>query len=240
MFLLSPHPTIFTLGDFALTTHGFFFALGAAVGALYLMRQAKQFGAKSSEVLEWVLWIFVIGLLAARVTYLFAYPSEWESVADLIAIWHGGLVSFGGLLAGYFTAKVVVRKLPREQRLAWYDAAGIALLLAWAIGRLGNYYAQESVGVVSLFWHLTYDRIPIQLFELFGCLIIALLLIRFKTHFKPGALAHVALMSYLVLRFIVDIWRDEGSLFGLHISQYVSLLGMLIIAIYYRKHYVQS
>ena len=231
MNALAAHPTLIHLGSFRVTMHGLLFAIGALVGMWMLARQRARFGQTSLWVVESVFWIFLLSLLGARIAYLLAYPGTWENPIEFLKIWDGGLVSFGGLLVGVGVALYRARALKPAEKVAFLDAAGVALLFAWAIGRIGNYYAAESVGVVSAAWSAFYGRVPIQLFETIGCVGAALVLPRLKL--RPGLTGVASVAAYLALRFIVDFWRDEDMALGLHISQYFSLIGLVIIAIWY-------
>lgn len=231
MYLLEPHPIFFTTSAGTLYTHGLFFALGAVVATLVLLAHTRELPLRRTQVLERALWIFGAGLLGARIGYLFSYPDVWTRVAQLWEIWEGGLVSYTGILAGLSIAWLSVKFLKKEQQWRWADAVVAAGLLGWAAGRLGNYYAGESVGVTSSVWTAFYGRVPIQLFEIVWCVLVYLLITR--RPFRSPALAGVGL--YLAGRLVIDIWRAESVYAGLHVSQWVSLLGCILIISVYRS-----
>ncbi len=230
MNLLQPHPDFFQLGSFTITAHGFFFALGAVIATLFLVSQRRSFELRAAEVVERSLVIFLLGILGARLGYLLTYPSQWENTWDVLAIWQGGLITFAGILVGFLVASLYARSWKTSRRQHWYDAIVLAALLGWAVGRLGNYYAAESGGVASQFWYLTYDHVPIQLFESLGCLLLFVLLRFFRL--SPGQTAFVGIAGYAVLRFCVDFWRDE-LVVGLRLSQWVALVLLIGVALLY-------
>ena len=233
MQLLEPHPVIMTFASAQLTAHGFFFAVGGLIATLFIILQRHKLNLSFNDALERCVMIFVGGIIGARLGYVIAYPTTWNSVWDIFAIWQGGLVSFTGILAGLGVAALYARKLDPEQKILWLRIIVHATLLGWFLGRFGNYYAAESGGVASTFWSATYGKVPIQLFESFGCL--GLFLWLQFTKFKPVEQIFLGIGGYLVLRFMVDFWRDEAQL-GLHVSQWVSLLGLIILAFYWRKY----
>jgi Prolipoprotein diacylglyceryl transferase len=82
---------------------------------------------------------------------------QLERVPGPFAIWKGGLGIWGGIAAGTAVGLVVLRRrgadIPR-----FLDAAAPALLVAQAIGRIGNYFNQELFGrPTSLPWGLEID-----------------------------------------------------------------------------------
>ena len=229
MNFLQTHPIFFTLHGFQITAHGFFFALGAVIATIYLSNFAHEFDLRTSQVVDRALGIFVVGLLAARVGYLVAYPNSWDSALAFIAIWQGGLVSFTGIAGGLWMAHLYGRLMSANERQAWIQRIVLATLLGWTIGRIGNFYAGESGGVVSSVWSVTYGHVPIQLFESLGCLILFISLNLKKLSPRWTNIAGIG--GYLVVRFFVDFWRDEHVI-GLRVSQWFSLVGIVIIALY--------
>jgi prolipoprotein diacylglyceryltransferase len=62
-----------------------------------------------------------------------------------IAIWQGGLGIWGGVAAGGLAGLWVLRRR-RADIAAFMDAVAPGLLVAQAIGRIGNYFNQELFG----------------------------------------------------------------------------------------------
>lgn len=236
---LQPHPIIGHFGIVQLYAHGLFFALGAELAALLLSRWMAKV---APEIDSWrlSLEVFLAGLLGARLSYFLIYPDRYHSAADFLAIWQGGLVSFGGILAGLLLLLYRLRSLSRNQRWQVLDLFSLAVLFAWSVGRIGNYYAADSMGIESTTWSLTYGRVPIQLFE--SMLALGLGLSGYwlwkKERFYPGWYTLYALLSYFSGRLIIDFWREEEQILGLGNSQWASLLSLGIIGLgvfFYRR-----
>ena len=228
MFL--PHPIIWHSGSFRLTSHGLFFALGAEAAGLVLQLQARRCGLNSRLVWPLLLITFASGLAGARLLFLILYPDQAGGWSQLLNIWNGGLVSYGGLLAGGYAAYRYIRRFAPEQAALWQQAAVLATLLAWGIGRIGNFLAGDSAGLVSTVWQLTYGRVPIQLFESLLCFLLVLLLWRSKSN-----IVLLAAAGYFFGRFVIDVWRDETVLIILHASQWASLLALVCICFIYAR-----
>jgi hypothetical protein len=68
----------------------------------------------------------------------------------VFAIWEGGLGIWGGVAAGAVVGLIVARRhLGHADLLRFMDAVAPALLVAQAIGRIGNYFNQELFGAPS-------------------------------------------------------------------------------------------
>jgi phosphatidylglycerol:prolipoprotein diacylglycerol transferase len=227
--LLNPHPILAYLGGFPITAHGVFFALAGLASLLYMVHRSAEWGWRPAKTAELSLWIFAAGLLGARVAYLLWYSDEFTAVSQLIAIWQGGLISFGGIVAGAVVLLLAARTMTKQQRAHFFHAAAVAMLIGWAIGRLGNYYGYETLGIAHPWWELTYGRVPIQLFESLSCLLAAAY---FATYGRKVD-GRLVLLSYFLIRFGVDFWRDEAVFMGLRHGQVTALLAASVTLSWY-------
>jgi prolipoprotein diacylglyceryl transferase len=106
----------------------------------------ERSGGDRGLVYEVALWGFPAGLIGGR---LYFVATSWSEVPDHwwgpLAVWDGGLGIWGGIAAGTLAGVWVLRRrgadIPR-----FLDAAAPALLVAQAIGRIGNYFNQELFG----------------------------------------------------------------------------------------------
>lgn len=230
MFVLNSKPILFSIHGLDIYTHGVFFALGALVGAVIFARQLRRSHKEYPAVFADAAWIFLIGLLTARAGFFISYPSSWSGWNDALQIWQGGLVSYWGMLGGLLTAAWLFRRLPGRTGIYW-DALALASLLGWAIGRIGNYYAADTVGILSTPWEAFYGRIPIQLFESLWCLILFIVLWYRTPRLQKGRVLLWAIFGYHLGRLVIDTWRDEDVLILLHASQWVALAVVIISGI---------
>ena len=130
---------------------------GAARGSAGDAR-GKASGGQRELVYEVAAWGFPAGLIGARIYFLVTTPSQvpphWWGP---FAIWKGGLGIWGGIAAGAAAGIWVLRRRSVDVR-AFMDAAAPGLLVAQAIGRVGNYFNQELFGgPTTLPWGLQID-----------------------------------------------------------------------------------
>ena len=230
MMSITPHPVLFQVGGFPVTAHGLMFALGAETGCLFLYWLARRRNLPTGSLADKCLLVFVAGLVAARVGFFIIYPGEYRSVWQVLRIWEGGLVSFFGIAGGLAAAYALFPTRRRE----WLGLLGVAALAAWGIGRIGNFLAGDSWGILSPYWSLTYGRVPIQLFESVLCLALAVF---WGRRLGTPRLLAWALLSYVAVRFLVDFWRDETVWQGLRVSQWACLALAVPLAGYlYARH----
>jgi prolipoprotein diacylglyceryltransferase len=235
--ILNPWPILVViaspLGNFAITAHALFFTLGAIVALVYLVATTRGL-IDWLRCLEIVTYGFVLGLFGARFMYLLIYPDQWTRISDLFALWRTGLVSFGGILVGGGVVVYMTRTLPGTLRAQVRSQAAMATLLAWGIGRLGNYYGLESAGIESQAWAITYGKVPVALFEAIGCLVIFCMISVLQ---RKQKIAHLQVpwmvgLGYALIRFSVDFWRAETVFAGLRISQWLVIgavgMGLLL------------
>jgi prolipoprotein diacylglyceryltransferase len=108
-------------------------------------RRAVRVGVRKENIQDLVIWLFLGGLLGARIVFLrIERASEWHGWSDffynLPRIWDGGIVLYGaflGGLLGYLGAWwFIFRKLP-VTTLQLADVLAPSIALGLCLGRLG-------------------------------------------------------------------------------------------------------
>src|SRR5438876_12013 len=154
----SPTGSGFHLGPLFVHAYGvaYIFALLAAIAIT--VRRWERRGGSRELVYEVALWGFPAGLIGGRLYFL---ATSWNEVPNRwwgpLAIWQGGLGIWGGIAFGTLGGLWVLRRR-RADITGFLDAAAPGLLVAQAIGRVGNYFNQELFGSpTSLPWGLRID-----------------------------------------------------------------------------------
>ena len=89
---------------------------------------------------------FPAGLIGGRLYFLATTPGDaFEHWWGPLAVWKGGLGIWGGIALGTLVGLWRVRRAGADVA-RFMDAAAPALLVAQAIGRVGNYFNQELFG----------------------------------------------------------------------------------------------
>ena len=159
-FIPSPSGNGFYLGPFFVHAYGLAYVFAVAAAILLTRRNWAKQGGDPNLPQETALWAFPAGLIGGRIYFLITTPSQipphWWGP---FAIWKGGLGIWGGIAGGALVGIWYVRRrLPRGQVRRFADATAPGLLVAQAIGRIGNYFNQELFGKPStLPWALKID-----------------------------------------------------------------------------------
>lgn len=147
------HPILFRLpewlpliGGFPLRSFSAMVLLGVLMAAFYLRRALARQGVTAEGALDHLVRnALIFGFIGARVTYLIVHPEHYQDLLDLVAVWRGGIVSYGGFIGGAFGAWLFARrwKIPFA-RLG--DALGPALALGQVFGRIGCFLVGDDHG----------------------------------------------------------------------------------------------
>jgi prolipoprotein diacylglyceryl transferase len=168
---------------------------------------------------------------------------------DALKIWQGGLGVWGaiafGVLGGYLVA--------RRRRIAFpavLDAIAPAILVAQAIGRLGNWFNQELFGRPTMLpWALQiapqyrpvgYEQYatfhPTFLYEMLWCLAAAVLLIWLDRRFRlgHGKVFAIYVLLYTSGRFWIETLRIDtvNEIGGFRLNNYTSLIGFIVALVW--------
>ncbi len=151
-FIPSPAHNGFHLGPLFVHAYGLMYVLAVIAAILITRWQWARGGGRPELPAEIAAWAFPGGLIGGRIYFLITTPSQipphWWGA---FAIWKGGLGIWGGIAGGVLTGiwRVKRKKLSKEEIRLLMDCVAPALLVAQAIGRIGNYFNQELFGAPS-------------------------------------------------------------------------------------------
>ena len=153
--ILSINRTAFTIGTLEVQWYGLLITIGMIIALIIAMVHMKQIGHHADEAIELFLWVVPLGVIFARLLYVFVRPEEyfykWTSFDDfinMIAVWQGGLTIIGGILGGMLG--IVIYSIIHRSTISLgqaLDIVAIPVIFAQVIGRVGNYVNQEAFGV---------------------------------------------------------------------------------------------
>ncbi len=143
------------MGPLFVHFYGLMYVVGIAAAILLSRRLWRDKGGDPDLVYTVAIWGVPAGILGGRfyhdITSWNEVPHNWYG---WIAVWQGGLGIWGGI-AGGFLGGVIPLVRARVNVARFMDAAAPGILVAQAIGRVGNYFNQELFGgPTSLPWGL--------------------------------------------------------------------------------------
>lgn len=250
-------PVIFTIGGFSLRWYGVIVMLGVIVGSLMVERVLKHYGENSDTIWDGLIWVLPIGILGARLWFVMNATLGGDSryandPSEILKVWHGGLHIFGGLLLGGATLLIYLNKNKLDTWL-FLDAAGPAVLVGQAIGRIANFVNQELYGPpTTLPWGIPISaqhrlvqfqdliKYPVEstrfhptfAYEMLWNLTAAGLLLwiwrRYEKEIKPGTIFAGWLIAAGFGRVLIEFFRpDQPKIAALGIS-YTSIVSALM------------
>ena len=241
-FLPSPPTNGLHLGPLFIHAYGLAYVVGIIAAVSIAVRRWEAKGGSRDLVYEVALWGFPAGLIGGRLYFL---ATSWNEVPPHwwgpFAVWDGGLGIWGGIAAGSLAGLWVLRRRGANIPV-FMDAAAPALLVAQAIGRVGNYFNQELFGgPTTLPWglhispahrpvgYLQYATFqPTFLYELIWNLLLAGALVWLGHHRKiraPGLFA-LYVAGYSFARIGEELLRVDPAhhIFGLRLNFYVATI----------------
>ncbi|HEY4717209.1 MAG TPA: prolipoprotein diacylglyceryl transferase [bacterium] len=232
------HPVIFTLFGIPFYTYGLTTALGFGIALAYILLEAKQKQIKSEIILDMAFWLIIASIAGARILFIIV---EWDYYKtrplNILKIWEGGLVFYGGIIAAATTAMLYL-KFKKQPVLTVADILAPALLLGETIGRWGCFFAGCCYGKpTSLTWGIEMPNLvgkpwvikgllgvtlhPTQIYSSVAALLIFIViqLLKKKKHFE-GYLTLWTFILYSLSRFIIEFFRGDER--GWIIENYLS------------------
>jgi len=238
----SPPSNGLHLGPLFIHAYGLAYVVGVLAAIAITVRRWEAHGGSRDLVYEVTWWAFPAGLVGGRLYFL---ATSWDQVPDHwwapLAIWQGGLGIWGGIALGTLVGLWVLRRrgadIPR-----FLDAAAPGLLVAQAVGRVGNYFNQELFGEpTSLPWGLRIDPVhrpagyadyttfhPTFLYELSWNLALAgaLVWLGHRRRVRAPGLFALYVAGYSGFRIFEELLRVDPAhhIFGLRLNFFVATL----------------
>jgi prolipoprotein diacylglyceryl transferase len=151
----------FSVGPLTVHVYALCILAGVVVAVLLTQSRLKVRGVQPVVVVDAALLAVPLGIVAARAYHVLTHTGDYFAPGDdlwnVFAIWDGGNAIYGSLLGGALGLWITTRRAG-IRFLSFADAMAPGLLVAQALGRLGNYFNHELFGLpTTLPWGL---RIP--------------------------------------------------------------------------------
>jgi prolipoprotein diacylglyceryl transferase len=242
----SPSANAVDLGPFTFHVYGLCYALAVVVAIAITRRRWEAEGGSRELVYDVALWGFPAGIVGGRLYFLATTPGDaFEHWWGPFAIWEGGLGIWGGIALGTLVGLWRVKRAGADLA-RFLDAAAPALLVAQAIGRIGNYFNQELFGrPTDLPWALEIDPEhrpdryateptfhPTFLYELLWNLGLAAALVWLGRHrrIRPPGLFALYVAGYCAFRIVDELLRVDPAAYvlGVRWNLLLSIAGTLV------------
>ena len=254
----SPSSAVWYLGPIPVRAYALCILTGVFVAVWWSDRRYRARGGRPELVLDVAIVAVPAGIVGARLYHVVTSPDDYfgpnGDLARIPQTWQGGLGIWGGIAGGVLAGVLLLRH--RGLRVApLADAVAPTLLVAQAIGRLGNWFNQELYGApTTLPWGLRIDDAhlpagstyppgtlfhPTFLYEALWNLAGAVLLVWIgrrmlaRSGVTGGRLLWVYLMVYTAGRVWIEMLRiDEAEMIlGLRLNVWTSIVIFLVGAI---------
>lgn len=254
----SPSSAVWYLGPIPVRAYALCILTGVFVAVWWSDRRYRARGGRPELVLDVAIVAVPAGIVGARLYHVVTSPDDYfgpnGDLARIPQTWQGGLGIWGGIAGGVLAGVLLLRH--RGLRVApLADAVAPTLLVAQAIGRLGNWFNQELYGApTTLPWGLRIDDAhlpagstyppgtlfhPTFLYEALWNLAGAVLLVWIgrrmvvRSGVTGGRLLWIYLMVYTAGRVWIEMLRiDEAeTVLGLRLNVWTSIVIFLVGAI---------
>ena len=261
----SPDRGVWYIGPIPLRAYALCIIAGIVVAIAWGERRFVARGGEKGAVTDIAVFAVPFGLVGGR---LYHVATDWPKYfgpggnpVDALKIWQGGLGIWGAIALGAVGALIACRRrgIPLP---AFADAVAPGIVVAQAIGRLGNWFNQELYGgPTDLPWGLEiYRRIdpvtnledplggvamdhtpiavvhPTFLYELLWNLGVAALIVWADRRFRLGHGRVFALYvaGYTAGRFWIEIMREDHAtlIAGIRINVFTSVIVFIGAVIY--------
>ncbi|PXY25048.1 prolipoprotein diacylglyceryl transferase [Prauserella sp. PE36] len=239
----SPDRGVYELGPIPLRMYALCIIVGIIVAIWWGERRWAQRGGSKGTIVDIAVFAVPFGLIGGRLYHVITdaqlYFGEGKDPIRALYIWDGGLGIWGAIALGGVGAWIACRRrgIPLP---AVADAIAPGIVVAQAIGRLGNYFNQELYGgPTDLPWGLEIYRrvdpdnplvedplngvaisdVPVEvvhptfLYELLWNLGVALLIVWADRRFRLGHGRVFALYvaGYTAGRFWIELMRTDQA-----------------------------
>lgn len=255
----SPSSAYLEIGPLTLHFYALCIIVGISVAVWLGDRRLRAINpALRSVVADVAIFAVPFGIIGGRIYHVLSAPSDYfgsgSELLNILAIWKGGLGIWGAISLGALGALIGYRRAARSNPettfppfIRFLDSLAPGILLAQAIGRIGNWFNIELFGSPTQSWwgleiplssrptgYTEFEIFhPTFAYEALWCVLIAILLLILTGRLKQGQGFALYIALYCVGRFLIEAIRIDlaNEYLGLRQNQWVSvLIGLLAFA----------
>ncbi len=233
-------PILFWIHGIPIYSYGTSLAVAFAIGYILAVREGKEYGISSDDVLDLVIIVILLALTGARAGYILL---EGIPFRDFFNTTEGGLSFHGGFLGG-FIGGLIYCKVKGYSLWELADMVTPAIPLGYSIVRIGCLLNGCCYGIpTALPWAFPCSSVddlprhPTQIYSALSSLLLFFILWRLRKDPPfPGYLFFLYMGLYSLTRFFVEFFRESQYLFGwMKVAQFASLI-LAVISFGYLTH----
>ncbi len=241
MHIPSPSISGFHIGPLDIHFYALMYLVGIALAIMITRRRWRAVGGDPDLVGDVAIWAVPAGIVGGRIYFDITTPMDIPHVwYGVFAVWSGGLGIWGGIALAAVVGAWRVRRAGGNVA-QFMEAVAPALLVAQAVGRIGNYFNKELFGKpTSLPWGLQipvgfrppgYTQFttfqPSFLYELIFDLALAAALVWLGHHrrIRPPGLFALYVAGYSAYRIFEESIRIDSSahFLGLRLNMFIAI-----------------
>jgi phosphatidylglycerol:prolipoprotein diacylglycerol transferase len=204
-------------------------------------------GLAPEKIIDLGPWLIIGSILGARTLYVATYWKEsfaGQPVWEIFAVWHGGLVYYGGLI-GAALGVILYSRLKKISLWKLADALAPSIALGYVFGRIGCFLNGCCYGrACDLPWAVhfpadnplhppTFPVHPTQIYDSLLNLLLYLALAWFYRRKKfDGQIFAAYLMCYALTRSIVESFRGDYDTLHIHTTLHLTPAQLVSIGIF--------
>ena len=214
------YPVLFHIGTFPVHSWGLLLMIGFLLGTYRAARFAPRYGIAPEDLWDCALFGLFGGVVGGRL----AFVLNPENIAGflhapltILALWQGGMTSFGGFLGGV-GAGLLTARARKVNILDIGDLAAPSLAIGYFWGRIGCFLNGCCYGGVCREpWGVRFPGMtePVHPTELYSAgaaaVIFAALVWAEKRRAFRGQLLLLFALLYALYRFVVEFFREGAT-----------------------------
>jgi len=242
-------PVLIQIGDIAIPSYGIMLVVSFLFAIIFVKRAAKKADI-SPIIIENLAFYLMLGvIIGGRILYVMFHWAQYENdILDIIRIWEGGMMFFGGFIGGFLAGMIYLNK----QKISVFEIADIvapAIALGLFFTRIGCFLNGCCFGTPStLPWAIKFPAYcvagaspvgdqtlhPTQIYtSLFGLALFFFLNNKLNKKHGRGEIFSFYLMFHGAFRFGVDFIRYSENNANFWINQIIALALIIVGAIIY-------
>ncbi len=208
-----------------------FYGISISLGIfLALTVSEKAFPKLKKDIWGSALYAVLFGITGARLYHVIDFAHYYlQNPMHVFYLWQGGLGIWGGVIDGLLGIWLYSKR-HKLSFLELSNALSFSAPLAQAVGRFGNFFNMELLGIPTKLPWAIQGRHPVFFYEAgLNLMLFCFFLFFKKTQRSNKFFLGAYLIGYGTIRFFMEFLKENPwTINGLNVAQMVSILSLLI------------